>query len=65
MPWDGSAVNNANDKTPYHFTVINGTSSKTLKGVMEVNGFTVRNFINLYLPNYNHIFLIFLMYLPF
>lgn len=45
MPWNGKPVENLDPSNGYHFTVINGNTSKTLKGVLESNGFTVNYFI--------------------
>ncbi|KRX03199.1 hypothetical protein PPERSA_07027 [Pseudocohnilembus persalinus] len=43
MPWDGNPVTELDKTNGYHYTVINGTGNRVLKGTMEANGFTETN----------------------
>lgn len=43
MSWNGLPVKNIKD-SGYYYTVLNGTGAKTMKGVLESNGFIVKNF---------------------
>lgn len=41
MSWNGLPITNLDKDNGYHYTVLNGSGAKLMKGVLESNGFSV------------------------